>query len=377
MASELDALWNEFAAETEDHLNSLEHLLSDHAATWSASEVGALFRYFHSLKGTFLAMGFNHVEAVAHRCEDILSLVRDGKAALDPAVVRTLLRAIDRLKDMRDDVLATQQDSRPATDILAELEKHCSAERPQDLDAAPATAEGVPLSDDPEMLGIYSELLEQRLASTADILSGFGQDRAVAAETCSELGYGAEMMGFDSLSGHLVALAELAPREPLDRAPIIDLFGEIREQVKIIEELTGNPSGADRLAGALGRHLKPDYAAALDALDTAADRATDSAGLLAAMQALRTVAICQGFEQTRRLLILLEEKARVFDELDSPQREAVLGLVRETAHALRASLDTEAGRRGKRGRRAGVSLGGEPSRHPPKARPQSAARSFA
>ncbi len=161
------------------------------------SEIGVLFRYFHSLKGTFLAMGFGHVEAVAHRCEDILALVREGKAPLDPILAEALLRAVDRLKHMRDEVLATRQDARPATDILAELEKHSRADAPPtSADAAP-DSQIAALGEDPEMLGIYCELLEQRLATTAQALSGAALDRAGATEACSELAYGAQMMGFE------------------------------------------------------------------------------------------------------------------------------------------------------------------------------------
>ncbi|MEW6435572.1 MAG: chemotaxis protein CheW [Pseudomonadota bacterium] len=342
MTSELDALWNEFAAETEDHLDSLERLLSDPAATWPASEIGALFRYFHSLKGTFLAMGFGHAEAVAHRCEDILALVREGKAPLDSAVAGVLLRAVDRLKNMRDDVLATRQDARPATDILAELDKHSRGDAPRASADAVSTAQNAPLSDDPEMLGIYSELLEQRLGTSALALSDAAPDRAVAAEACSELAYGAQMMGFDSLSDRLNTLADLAVAESPERAQIIGVCGDVREQVKIIEELTGHRSGADVLATALARQLKPDYAAGLDALAVTArpDNFVTATDLLAAAEAVRALAAGQGFAQAERLLILIAEKARSLSEADLSEHPALLDLVRETAAQVRLAADT-------------------------------------
>ncbi len=339
MASELDLLWNEFAAETEDHLDNLERLLSNPAATWAASEIGALFRYFHSLKGTFLAMGFGHVEAVAHRCEDILALVREGKAPLDPVLARVLLRAVDRLKNMRDEVLATRQDAPQAADILSELEKHSRAETPHAGAATAPSVEGLALADDPEMLSIYCELLEQRLGTAAGALSDLLSDRGAAAETCAELAYGAQMMGFDSLSERLDTLAGLAVAAPPERARIVGLFGDIREQVKIIEELTGHRSGADVLAESLTRQLQPDYAAGFDALAAAADRPADAAGILAAAEAVRATAACLSFTQAERLLLLLQEKARTLDGLDAPQRAAVLGLIRESAALLRPSAD--------------------------------------
>ncbi|QAY95138.1 hypothetical protein CWB41_04835 [Methylovirgula ligni] len=342
MASELDALWNEFAAETEDHLESLERLLSDPSATWPMSEIGVLFRYFHSLKGTFLAMGFGNVEAVAHRCEDILALVREGKAPLDPILAEALLRAVDRLKHMRDEVLATRQDARPATDILAELEKHSRVDAPPVTADTASDAQSAALGEDPEMLGIYCELLEQRLATTAQALSDSIPDRAGAAEACSELAYGAQMMGFESLSEHLDRLAELAAVDLPERALIVGLCGEIHEQAKIIEELTGHRSGAEVLAAALAQQLKTDYAAALDALAAAAgpDDPADAPGLLAAAEAVRTLASCQGFAQAERLLILLGEKIRGRGDSDPSNNAALPGLVHEAVAELRHAADT-------------------------------------
>ncbi len=340
MASELDALWNEFAAETEDHLDSLESLLSDHVGDWSPAEIGALFRYFHSLKGTFLAMGFNNVEAVAHRCEDILSLVRDGRVGLGDSTVRVLLRAADALKSMRDNVLATREDARPAVDLLSELETYIAIDKTQEAISPTVTPQSIALHDDAEMLGIYSELLEQRLPSTAQALSEFAGDRAVAAETCSELAHGAGMMGFDALSDHLDALAVGATAAAPDRARLVNLFGEIREQVKTIEELTGNRSGADLLAEALIPQLKPDYSASLDALEASGFSDQSAVGdVSVSAEIVRTLATSQGFEQVARLLLLLEEASRAGMQRYSNEME-ISHLIKETADLFRHSLNT-------------------------------------
>ena len=182
MPSPSDALWNEFAAETEEHLDALERLLSDRrGADWTRDEIGALFRYFHSLKGTFLAMGFSNVEALAHRCEDILSIVREGRAPLDRELAKILLRAIDRLKDMREEVIGKQADAKPARDILRELERHYAPAETAEIEAPPAPSQA-PLSDDPEMLAIYTGGLAwlndaMMRESSADFLSAKKAER--------------------------------------------------------------------------------------------------------------------------------------------------------------------------------------------------------
>jgi two-component system, chemotaxis family, sensor kinase CheA len=342
MSSQLDALWNEFAAETEEHLDALERLLSDQrAADWTRAEIGALFRYFHSLKGTFLAMGFSNVEALAHRCEDILSLVRDGRSVLDAELAKVLLRAVDRLKGMREEVISRQKDAKPAADILRELERHCESQSSAMSDRAPAVPTGAPLADDPEMLAVYSELMDQRLPTVARALSTEAQDRAAAAETAGELAHGAEMMGFDALAEQLRAIAESATTVPdrNGRDNLVDRFGELREQAKIIEDVTGVPSGAASLAAALAAQLTPDYTESRDRLVTVlAQLDQDGAdGVVSAAQRMRTVAACIGLARAARLLVLIEERFRSIDLMDANAFAVFRDLAHDTIEALPAT----------------------------------------
>jgi two-component system, chemotaxis family, sensor kinase CheA len=345
MSSELDALWNEFAAETEEHLDAIERLLSDQRmGDWSRDDIAALFRYFHSLKGTFLAMGFANVEAVAHRCEDILSIVREGAAVLDRPLAQVLLRAVDRIKGMREDVIASREDAAPAVDLLRELENHCSESSVQGL--PPPAPPDAPLSDDAEMLAIYSELLDQRLPAIALALSSRDEDRTAAADTAGELAYGAEMMGFEALAAQLLAIVEAATGTELEaRADLIARLSELREQVKIIEEVTAVPSGAAPLTAALGAQLGPDYATALDKLGESLAQLDDGvvapAHVAAAAESLRAVAACLGLDQSSRLLLFIEEGCRNLDPLQAGQAASVRDIARDTIDALHAYADAE------------------------------------
>jgi two-component system chemotaxis sensor kinase CheA len=343
MPSQLDALWSEFAAETEEHLDALERLLSDQRADWTRDDIGALFRYFHSLKGTFLAMGFSNVEALAHRCEDILSLVREGRSLLDASLVKILLRTVDRLKDMREEVIAKRKDAKAAADILRELERH---DQPQAAaNTAPAPAD-MPLSDDPEMLAIYSELMEQRLPTVARALSLALQDRGIAAETAGELAYGAEMMGFEAVAECLRAIAGSAPAvaDQTSRDTLIDRFRELRDQAKIIEEVTGAASGAAPLAASLATLLASDYADRFAALSAAMSQLDHDAaaadGVVRAAETMRAVALALGLERSARLLVLIEERFRSVDLLDTTRLAVVRELARDAIEALRPNVET-------------------------------------
>jgi two-component system, chemotaxis family, sensor kinase CheA len=343
MSSPNDDLWNEFAAETEEHLDAIERLLSDRRdAQRSRDEIAALFRYFHSLKGTFLAMGFSNVETVAHRCEDILSLVRDGRSVLDNDLSLVLLRAADRLKDMREEVIAARSDAKPAADILRELDRYCEPQGVADDIPIATPPSGMPLAEDPEMLAIYSELLDQRLPIVAFALSSIANDRAAAEETAGELAHGAEMMGFEGLARQLRAVGPLAQTAGADgqRNAIILCLGELREQTGIIEEVTGIASGAVALTAALAFHLTPDYTAGLNALATAHEvadlDASQSTDLVAAAERLRAVAFCLGLNRVARLLTAIEERFRNIGILDESRLGSIREITRQSIDALRS-----------------------------------------
>jgi chemotaxis protein histidine kinase CheA len=83
MDSLADTLWQEFAVETEEHLQAVEPILShSDPQRISGPEIAQLFRSFHSVKGLARALDVLGMEGVAHHAENLLGLVREGRAAL-------------------------------------------------------------------------------------------------------------------------------------------------------------------------------------------------------------------------------------------------------------------------------------------------------
>ncbi len=320
MADDLDELWREFAAETQEHLETVDRLLSDrHDAAWAGDEIAQLFRSFHSLKGAFLAVGFVNLEAVAHRAEDILALAREGRVALDASAASVLLRAVDRLTDMRDRAVAKRSDVEPAGDLLAELDRWQGV-----APAAAPEAEAAPLAEDAEMLSLYCELLTQRAPELALALGG-PDERASAADTAEQLAVGADMLGFESLAADLLDLAEAARAGP----PGLDRLDALREQIAMIEEITGIPAGAIGLADAIAPHREED-SAALDRLAEALYGGEISAVAVAAAQ-LRQRYAAQGLARAGEVALRLEEQFSRGDAEDP----AWIAAAAEAAYALR------------------------------------------
>jgi chemotaxis protein histidine kinase CheA len=120
----LETIWAQYAVETEEHIESIESLLvKADAELLNAEEVSGLFRAFHSLKGLSRVMELGALESVAHRCEDLLGMVREGTAALDKNTVDLLLRSLDVIKVLCEKAVAERSDGEKPATLLAELER--------------------------------------------------------------------------------------------------------------------------------------------------------------------------------------------------------------------------------------------------------------
>ncbi|MEI6319445.1 MAG: ATP-binding protein [Pseudomonadota bacterium] len=352
MSSQADALWSEFAIETEDQLEALDRILAEHAGgPWQRGDIDALFRYFHSLKGTFVVMGFGNVEALAHRCEDVLSQVRDRRLELDAPVVRMLLRAVDLLKHMREQVLATRMDSDPAGDLLDQLAAACAAPAglPAEpvVDAAAGAAAEAAIADDQEMLGIYSELLDQRLPDLAEALSSDPAVRMRAAETALDLANGAGMLGLEALETRLQDLAgQCAVVDGSARGALVTCLSDLHDQAALLEEINGMASGAAGLLSVLSPRLAADYPSAVDACVQAVDRlASDPDALPAALDTARAArAVANGLAWPNAVLcwLLVEERLPMLAAAEgAPPEDAPNAL--NAVLALLARLGAHAG----------------------------------
>ena len=142
----LETIWAQYAVETEEHIESIESLLvKADGESLNAEEVSGLFRAFHSLKGLSRVMELGALEAIAHRSEDLLGLVREGQAALDKNTVDLLLRALDAIKVLCEKAVAERADGEKPVALLQELERAFKmVSQGQALTAAPSAAEAPP-----------------------------------------------------------------------------------------------------------------------------------------------------------------------------------------------------------------------------------------
>jgi two-component system chemotaxis sensor kinase CheA len=125
-----------FFLECEDLLGELEAgLLAMQDEACDQQIVDAVFRAVHSIKGGAGAFGLNRLVGFAHALESALDAVRSKTVALDPKLLRLLLRAADLLADLvrtardgAEDDGPLQAEIEPLAAALAELASTPGAE---------------------------------------------------------------------------------------------------------------------------------------------------------------------------------------------------------------------------------------------------------
>jgi two-component system chemotaxis sensor kinase CheA len=128
----MDDILSEFLTETAENLETIEpELLRFEQDPNDAATLNNIFRLVHTIKGTCGFLGLARLEAVAHAGETLLGKFRDRTLAVTPEAVSTILRSIDRIKEILADLEATGEE--PAGDdgaLIGELEAAAEGHAP-------------------------------------------------------------------------------------------------------------------------------------------------------------------------------------------------------------------------------------------------------
>ena len=98
----LKQLFGIFSAEAEEHIEHITRNLLDLEKGVQGEQrsqlIEDIFREAHSLKGSAGSLGFHDIERVAHAAEDLFGACKSQQVELTPAIVDTILGALDFLK---------------------------------------------------------------------------------------------------------------------------------------------------------------------------------------------------------------------------------------------------------------------------------------
>lgn len=86
-----------FLDEANELLNEYESLLLEFEKKKNKKILDELFRCVHSIKGEASALGFSKLVSVAHKAEDILAELRDGKKRISKKIMEYLFSTVDKM----------------------------------------------------------------------------------------------------------------------------------------------------------------------------------------------------------------------------------------------------------------------------------------
>jgi len=112
----------EFITESRDMIEQLEPQIIELGQNSDPETINAIFRLFHSMKGSAGFLEFDHLTRVAHAAENLLDLIRNGEITLITDHVNLLCAACDFAKEALETVEAnfTDDEMFGAADIMAE-----------------------------------------------------------------------------------------------------------------------------------------------------------------------------------------------------------------------------------------------------------------
>ncbi|MFG6665792.1 response regulator [Halomonas sp. HNIBRBA4712] len=102
MALDITRFIQRFVEEARDHQPRLRDGIASLAEGGQGSDINALFRAVHTLKGSSRMLRLEAISSLTHALEELLSALREGTRSADPAVIELLERAADLLDTQID-----------------------------------------------------------------------------------------------------------------------------------------------------------------------------------------------------------------------------------------------------------------------------------
>ena len=154
----MDEIIGDFLVESYEGLDSLEqNFVVLEETPDDTPTLTEAFRTLHTIKGTCGFLGFSQLETVAHRGENLLSLLRDAVLEMDEEITDALLATNDAIRQILEVIEATgEEGEHDYTELVARLERLANPDLAGDdagsdvIEAAPEPAAAAEATTAPE-----------------------------------------------------------------------------------------------------------------------------------------------------------------------------------------------------------------------------------
>ncbi|WP_176596585.1 MULTISPECIES: chemotaxis protein CheA [Sphingobium] len=173
----MDELLQEFISETQETLEAL----AGEVVAWEADptdrdRLDAIFRFFHTVKGSCGFLNLPRFERLSHAAEDVLAEIRAGKRLADPATVSAVLGIMDRIAELAEAVAIGAALPHENDDYLiaALTEKEAAPEESPQEDEVPSASVAVARASGgqaaPRTIRLPLSLIDQLMNGVSDMV---------------------------------------------------------------------------------------------------------------------------------------------------------------------------------------------------------------
>ena len=164
-----DEIVSEFVAETRELLEQLdEDLVQLEVEKENPELIQEIFRILHTVKGTSGFLNFDRMRLLAHRLEDLLGQLRDGKRKVNEEVMDVLLAGSDRLKELLEKIREEKTDEGIDVEDLVTSVQNILEMPEEAVEEAPSEVS----VEDSGPVEVDPELFKDFLIETQELLEG-------------------------------------------------------------------------------------------------------------------------------------------------------------------------------------------------------------
>jgi len=118
-----DSLIQEFLVESSELVDqAIQDLVVLESAPADPETLNRIFRALHTIKGTSGFLGFEEMVRLSHRAEDVLNDLRKAAYVASPHIVDLLLKVVDLLRSMLEDIRAKRTSAHDLEPLISALE---------------------------------------------------------------------------------------------------------------------------------------------------------------------------------------------------------------------------------------------------------------
>jgi two-component system chemotaxis sensor kinase CheA len=173
----VDEIVSEFLVECYEGLDQLDQNFID--LEESPNDTGTIteaFRVLHTIKGTCGFLGFGQLELVAHRGENLLSLLRDSVLSMNADIADALLATVDAIRDILGTIEDTGEEGQHDNAALVARLEELGGMRP----AADAQGDAAPEAESAEGESAEAEPAEAESPASSEVASAEAESEAEA-----------------------------------------------------------------------------------------------------------------------------------------------------------------------------------------------------